>query len=462
MNKKLLGFKDVVIMTMAATIGIRWIAVAAGIGSSAILFWFLGALLFYLPLSLIVAELSSKYPEEGGMYMWTRHGLGDGPAFIVAWLYWLTNLFYYPAILTFFATTFVYAINKPELANNKLFVILTVIISFWLITLLILKGVKVSKYLAEICTVLGTFIPFLLLLIGAFIIFFLFHDSATHFSLSGLLPNQNLSHNLSSLSMLMFAMAGIEVIPTLANSIENPRKMLPKALLIATIVIFLSYVVATISMNVLMSPESIQKTTGLMHTFVVMGQKFHITWISQMMGALIVFSEMGALSIWLLVPAVMFFKTTQPGIIPGWLHRENKWEVPQNALLMQAVVVTVIVLLTTLLPTVNAIYQLLVLMSTIVYFLPYCFLVVSYIKLRRQPNQPAGFSISSGNKIAFIAAGFVIFSLILAIILSFQLDPDLVTFAQKFLYEAELAGGPILLVLIGMILYRKRQKISTE
>ena len=75
-NEKVLGLKDVTIMAVTANFGIRWIPIAALLGASAVFFWILGALIFFLPLVVISVQLSRKYPDEGGMYAWTTRALG--------------------------------------------------------------------------------------------------------------------------------------------------------------------------------------------------------------------------------------------------------------------------------------------------------------------------------------------------------------------------------------------------
>jgi glutamate:GABA antiporter len=56
-------------------------------------------LFFYVPLALSVIEPSSRYPAEGGPYVWTKKAFGEGPGFIAAWTYWNSNLPYFPAVL---------------------------------------------------------------------------------------------------------------------------------------------------------------------------------------------------------------------------------------------------------------------------------------------------------------------------------------------------------------------------
>ena len=55
-------------MAVTANFGIRWILVAACLGASAIFFWILGAIMFFLPLVVVAVQLSKKHPDEGGIY----------------------------------------------------------------------------------------------------------------------------------------------------------------------------------------------------------------------------------------------------------------------------------------------------------------------------------------------------------------------------------------------------------
>ncbi|HBY60874.1 MAG TPA: amino acid permease, partial [Solibacterales bacterium] len=46
---------------------------------------------FFVPLALVVARLTERFPNEGGMYVWTREAFGDGHGFLCGWAYWLAN-----------------------------------------------------------------------------------------------------------------------------------------------------------------------------------------------------------------------------------------------------------------------------------------------------------------------------------------------------------------------------------
>ncbi len=82
---------------------LRWVAVAAAAGPSALVIWVVAALGFFVPLVFCVLELSSRYPEEGGIYVWSKRAFGPFAAFITGWTYWGSNLPYLPGLLYYAA-----------------------------------------------------------------------------------------------------------------------------------------------------------------------------------------------------------------------------------------------------------------------------------------------------------------------------------------------------------------------
>ena len=75
--RRTMGFWDVVWFLVAAVVGPRWIATAAAAGPSSLTVWLIALLAFFLPLGFTVVELSSRHPEEGGLYVWVRYAFGD-------------------------------------------------------------------------------------------------------------------------------------------------------------------------------------------------------------------------------------------------------------------------------------------------------------------------------------------------------------------------------------------------
>lgn len=79
-----MGLRDLVLFYTIAVVGLRWVPTAATLGASAVVLWLLAFVFFFLPLAFTVAELSSRYPEEGGIYVWVKQSFGDFHAFLAA------------------------------------------------------------------------------------------------------------------------------------------------------------------------------------------------------------------------------------------------------------------------------------------------------------------------------------------------------------------------------------------
>jgi amino acid transporter len=62
----------------------------------------LAAVFFFLPTALIIIELSTRYPAEGGLYVWSKEAFGDFHGFVAGWAYWIYTFFYFPGLLTAF------------------------------------------------------------------------------------------------------------------------------------------------------------------------------------------------------------------------------------------------------------------------------------------------------------------------------------------------------------------------
>src|SRR5947209_4971584 len=120
-----MGLWDVMLFNIAAVLGPRWIAAAAHNGTSSISLWLLAAVLFFLPTALVITELATRFPDEGGLYVWAREAFGEFNGFLAGWAYWVYTLLYFPALLM--ASTamsgFILGGRGTELSSNKAFLL---------------------------------------------------------------------------------------------------------------------------------------------------------------------------------------------------------------------------------------------------------------------------------------------------------------------------------------------------
>ena len=89
---RVLTLRDLILFNIVAILSLRWTATAAAAGPSSLTLWVLAALFFFIPQGVAVSDLSARFPEEGGIYFWTKRTFGDGHAFMCGWCYWVNNI----------------------------------------------------------------------------------------------------------------------------------------------------------------------------------------------------------------------------------------------------------------------------------------------------------------------------------------------------------------------------------
>ncbi len=457
-STKKVGTRAVVFMIMTSCLGIRWIPVAGSLGPTAILFWLLGTLIFFIPLSLMVMEMALNFRDSGGITVWVRQGLGRKAGFYVSWFYWVNNVFYYPGLLTFIAVNLVYLIGDHTLADNRGFIVAIVLICFWGAVWFNIAGIHLVAKLTTLSGLFNFRLGLMFVIAGAYYLLNA-KNSATSFAPSSFIPQHDIWRSLSDFSILMFALAGVEVIPTICNSMENPEKNLFRAIVIGGSLLVILYILGTVSINLVLTPKELSGTTGLVASMYKIIERLH--WsplVVQFFIVSLMFVEFGGLNLWLITSSIIFFQSNDKGLLPEWLQRLNKNYVPANALIAQGVLVTVIVLATKFLPSVESIYLILILMATIIYFLPFIFLSLTYIRLRRKQRLK---KIFIPRWLVYPLAITVITAVSLAIALSFVPPEDLKTTRDIIIYELELGGGPLLFLLVGVVIYARRNRRIT-
>src|SRR5580693_1626933 len=121
--KRGIRFRDLVLFYVVVVLSVRWTATAATAGPSILIVWLAALFCFFIPLAASVMELSSRHPEEGGIYVWAREAFGDFAGFIAAWTYWMSNLPYFSGVLYFGAASALFAFGSRgrALAANPLY-----------------------------------------------------------------------------------------------------------------------------------------------------------------------------------------------------------------------------------------------------------------------------------------------------------------------------------------------------
>ena len=207
--KRALGLRDLVMFYVVATLSLRWIAVAASAGPSTLVIWLIGLATIFVPLALCVMELSSRYPQEGGMYVWSKQAFGDFSGFLTGWIYWTSNLPYFPAVLYFAASNALYVGGSKwkGLQSNAGFFITFSLLGLGLALALNLVGLDVGKWLSNLGAI-GTWLPVALLCMVGVLAWRKF-GSATAFTAASMKPSLHWG-TIGVWSTVLYAFSGAE------------------------------------------------------------------------------------------------------------------------------------------------------------------------------------------------------------------------------------------------------------
>ncbi|MDG4657290.1 amino acid permease [Ectobacillus antri] len=452
-DKKKLGVLGLCLISVNTIMGLKNIPFAATIGPSAMVFWVIAALLYFIPISLIVAELSTTYPDQGGVTAWVNRAFGEKASFLCGWFYWVANFTYYPSLMLGIIINIAYATNYQELTDNTWLTTLIAIIIFWTITLLTLRGTQMSGRLAAIGAPLGVAIPAILIFGFGLASMFTGHESATKFTAQSIMPNTISLDTVMFVSTLMFAFSGMEMLGTIARDVKNPQKTFPKAIWISSAIIGGAYIIGTVAFQFVINVKPNQTATALYDFADKMTAQFHLPFnLSQLLGICFVIATLGALSFLILNPSVVFYESGRH-ILPQTLTKTNKANMPANMILWQAVGVSFILLCSGFVPTLSEALNMLIFMATLAFFIPYVFLICAYVKLRKTDKQAVRPFKVKHNKLAYLVASIGLFSVIGTIVLTLIPSPG-TTIAEY----APLVIGPVVFAALGFWFYRLGSK----
>lgn len=458
MTPKKLSLMSLMILIIAAIDNMRNLPAAALFGSSLIFFFTISALVFLIPTALISAELSASFPENGGIYQWVRLAFGKNWAMVAIWLQWINTMVWYPTMLSFIAGTLAYLID-PELAQNKTYLVCCILAVFWGLTFLNMKGLHVSALINNIFCVMGTMIPLVFLIILGGIWYFSGHPLQIAISTDNLIPPLDNATSWASLIAIMASFLGIELSGVHVNDIINPKKNFPRAVLLATIFIFGSMTLGSLSIAFVLPDSEINLISGVMQLYSGFFQAFGLAWLTPIVTLLIVIGSIGTMINWIISPAKGLLHAAEFGFLPTIFTQKNKNGVASNILLAQAVVVSMVSLLF-LFESINGFYWFLTALSTELYMCMYVLMFFTALKLHyTHKNRGEAFKIPGGSLGIWMTISLGLLGCFTTIIVSF-FPPDNVDVGDPFRYFLMICIGNVLTIspLLFFYLYEKKKR----
>jgi glutamate:GABA antiporter len=458
--RKEMGFWDVLLFNIATVLGPRWIAAAAHNGTSSISFWVLAAAFFFVPSALVINELSSRFPQEGGLYVWAKEAFGDFHGFVAGWTYWIYTVFYFPGLLLASAAMSAYIIGEggATLEHNRQFLLLVSLGYLLVAVALNIIGLNIGKWLQNAGGV-STYLP-LLLLVAIAAALWSRHDAITHITWASMKPVWNWD-TVNFWSQIAFAFAGLELVSAMSAEVRNPQRTLPRAVMASGMLIAAMYIAGTLAVLSLVSAADVSPASGVFHAITVGSMVLKLGFLGILAAMLVTVGNAGGVGSTVAgiarVPFVVGIDRYLPEAF-GKIH--SRWKTPYVSILVQATVSGAILLVSQINETTRGAYQFLVDAAIILYFIPFLYMFAAAIKLfgRRDRAENMNAVLIPGGKAGVWIISILGFLVVLIGIIVSLVPPG--DSSDKLGFELKLVGGTVTAIALGLSLYWRgaRQK----
>ncbi|MFK2878364.1 amino acid permease [Rhodanobacter hydrolyticus] len=306
-------------------------ATLAPYGGYSLVGWLVSAVGALL-LAGVFYRLARRAPRAGGPYAYSREAFGDCIGFLVAWIYWFSSIGGNAAIAVAFASYL--SAFVPAVGASPLFGALTALAAIWAATFVNMAGVRSAGVVQVVTTVLKIAPLLALVLFGL-----------AHFNPHLLKPGTDAGSPWSAINISMtatlFAFVGVECATIPAGHVRDPEKTIPRATLLGTLIAALVYVTCTAAVMGMLPAPVLAKSQA---PFADAGQILWGGWASYLIAGAAAVSCFGALNGWTLIAGQFPQAVAQDGLFPKFFARESRRGAPVPALLVAAVVNSLLVL----------------------------------------------------------------------------------------------------------------------
>ena len=386
-KKKKFRLLDAILATVCITLVAESVMPTAAIGNSQYFWWIFLIIAFCLPYGMISAELGTTYQSEGGMYDWVKKAFGAKWAARVAWNYWI-NFPLWIASLAVAVTDVIMGIFDIELS-----VVWLIIIQLgytWLVSFLGTQRIGDSKVIVNFGTVFKILFMLGLGILGIYVFIKTGESANPIHSVADLLPSLDLA-GLSFLSVIIFNFLGFEVVATFADDMENPKREIPKALIVGGALMALFYILPATGINIAMTMDQAE-ASGITESFMILLTKIGmnpdmVRIIVITVGLMFIYTMVANITSWSFGVNSVAKYSADDGGLPKVFSKTNKEGVPYMASIMNGIVASIIIILGIILGEVSEsasnLFWTFFSLSLVTLLISYVPLFLAFLKLRK-------------------------------------------------------------------------------
>ena len=371
-KRKNITTTQLALMTAAAVISLRGLPMMAQEELTMFFYIFFATFLFLIPAALVGAELGSAFADHGGgVYTWVKEAFNRHLGFSAIFLQWIQNV---------------------------LFVGLFSIAMYWCATLVTLRGTSAISGITSKGFLIGTVLPGVVVIVMAVIWMaggneialkeipagvsqIVNVDAAQHVH-PRLFPHITGMSDIAFLAGILLLFAGVEVHAVHAPELAKPQTQFPRAMFLAALISFGLFTLGALAVAIITPYDQINLQSGLFTTFQIAFERYHVGWLSNVMGLLVAFGALAGVMSWISGPSRGLLWTARDGALPCFLQKTNKNGVQLNILIIQGCIVTLLSSLYIVMDDVSVAFFLLSALTVGLYLIMYMMMYAAGIRLR--------------------------------------------------------------------------------
>lgn len=326
-------------------------------------------------LALVFSRLSIQYPLTGGPYVYCRKGFGDFIGFQVAYNYWIYLGVGIAAIAIAFSgylSAFI-----PMMRDDPRLSTFAALIVVWSIILINTVGVLFAGWFQLIMTVLKIIPLLVLIAVGVFSV-----DTTylAEFNVSG---ESNFGALSTGVLLTLWAFLGLESACIPAEEVHNPKKTIPLATILGTLIATAIYIAATFVIMGVIPLTILEKSPA---PFAELATFLFGPWGQALVSIGAMISCIGTLNGWVLTQSRIGFAAARDNLFPAVFGKQSRFNTPMQGLLITGLTVTAL-LFATINETIVDSFTHIVTMATFAAVLSYLYTAIADIILIKKEEQ---------------------------------------------------------------------------
>jgi amino acid transporter len=411
-NLKVLGLRDITLYTVSAMLFMDQIALASSLGSTSLFWWGYVLLFLFIPMSMITAELGTTFPENGGLCQWVRRAFGHRWGARVSWYYWFNNVIWMPSVFILFAgmlsELFLPDISLwPKVGIGMLLAVITAYCNT--------ISMETGKWLPNIGAILKVIC--VLVLGGGGIHYGINNGFANDMSWQAIIPSTGSA--IAAMGVMAYGIVGTEVACSSANEMKNPKRDIPRALLISGLIIGIFNILGTLGVLSAVPIEEAKVTQIFTKSLInIYGKSGVGYYFAIIIACFVLFTMFTNMVTWTMGTNRAAVTAAESGEFPkvfGIVH--PKYKTPVGSAYTAAFIsCTLLFLFGLMADSAEDLFWALMSFFAIIFLIPYVIMPLAFARLRFTDPTHRVFKMPVSNTVALIIASFISLNIIAAMI----------------------------------------------